>query len=170
MRNYIDEMNEQEVAQQETGLSLELKNLKTIDKAGIKDSVNTVVSAIQDGWADKKEAHALATKGKEYFTELEKNLRPLIEAEGISKDYTNSGVKYAEAMTGVKYDYSVCGDLTWNQLNTKKTAIEAEMKQREAFLKTVTKKTIAGDADTGEGWEVNPPVKSGKLGFKCEIV
>lgn len=162
-------MSEQEAAHHETGLSLELRNLKTIDKAGIKDSVNTIITAIQDGWADKNEAHALSTKGKEYFTELEKNLRPLVEAEGIPKDYQNSGVKYSEQMTGVKYDCSTCGDPVWNDLNAKMIELKKELDDREKFLKSLSKPMdiVHNEAEV---YTLSPPLKTGKLGFKSEIL
>lgn len=165
---YIDQMGEQEAANSETGLSLELKNLKTISRSDIKESVMTIITSIQDGWADENEAHALSIKGREYFTELEKNIRPLIESKGIAKDYCNSGVKYTEGMTGVKYDYSTCGDPVWNELNEKSIKLAEEIKNRQTFLSSLSKpmEIVINEAEV---YKIKPPIKSGKLGFKCEI-
>ena|ERR1051325_3223903 len=154
----------------ETGLSLELQDWKGLNKDSIKEKVYALVTTIQDGWIDPVDALIFAKKGIEMFTSLEKNVRDLAEAKGVGKDGLEKfSVKVSEAMTGVKYDYSGCGDITLDKLQKEAAELDVKIKARQKFLQTVTGRQITGDSDTGEAWEVVEPVKSGKLGLKIEI-
>lgn len=154
----------------ETGLSLELQDWKSLNKAAIKDKVDAVITSIQEGWVDPVEALIFAKKGVETFSSLEKNVREHAESKGVGKDGLEKfGVKVTEAMTGVSYDYSGCGDVILNKLQEKAAELDAKIKARQKFLQTVTSKQITGDSDTGEAWEVIAPIKKGKLGLKVEI-
>jgi len=164
------DMAEQETASHETGLSLELQDWKGLNKASIKEKVDAVVTTIQEGWVDPVEALIFAKKGVELFGSLEKNVRELAEAKGVGKaGLEQFNVKVSEAMTGVKFDYSGCGDLTLDTLTKQASELDAQIKSRQKFLQTVTSKQITGDSNTGEAWEVVAPIKSGKLGLKCEV-
>jgi hypothetical protein len=169
-KNLALEMAERESATEETGLSLELQDWKGLNKASIKEKVDAVVTTIHDGWVDPIEALIFAKKGSEVFALLEKNVREFAEAKGVGKDGIDKfNVKLSEAMTGVKYDYSGCGDVTLDKLQKESAELDIKIKARQKFLQTVTGRQITGDSDTGEAWEVTEPIKSGKLGIKCEI-
>jgi len=181
MKSAFMEMREEETSQQqfnhkesvtnyETGLSLELHDWKGLNKASIKEKVDALVTTIQDGWVDPAEALIFAKKGGEVFTLLENNVRDLAESKGVGKDGLEKfNVKVSEAMTGVKYDYSKCGDITLDKLQKEAAELDVKIKARQKFLQAVTGKQITGDSDTGEAWEVVEPIKSGKLGLKCEM-
>lgn len=74
------------------------------------------------------------------------------------------GVEFQRAEMGVKYDYSVCGDSVWNELAEQKRQLEAQMKEREAFLKTITGAIEVADAATGE--LLAPPARTSSTGVK----
>lgn len=153
----------------ETGLSFELSNLISIDKATIRQKVDAVSMSIQEGWTDPLDALIVAKKGKEFFDALEKNVRPYAEAKPIGKGLVKYSTEISEAMTGVKYDYSHCDDSEWALLSLANEQAKAKLTERENFLKGVTKDMEIVDTDTGETYTIHPPVKSGKLGLKLEI-
>ncbi len=134
---FIESMGEQEAAHAETGLSLELNNLINISRADIKQKVDAVVETIHQGWTDPLEALIFAKKGVELFSSLEKNVRSYAEAKQVNKGYEKFGTKVTEAMAGVKYDYSTCGDPEWQDLSTKADTAKKELSKREDFLKVL---------------------------------
>lgn len=166
--DFVNEMGEAEVANSETGLSFELKNLIAINKASIKAKVEDVVNGIQDGWIDPVDALILSKKGNEFFTLMEKNVRPMAEAKPVGKGFRKFDCEITEGMTGVRIDYSNCGDPVYNELAEKIDELTAELKERKKFLDGISKPTdivING----AEVYKINPPIKSGKMGFKLEI-
>jgi hypothetical protein len=74
-----------------------------------------------------------------------------------SFDYQNSKVEIKE--TGVKYDYSQCGDPVLKELLDRKEDIDIILKGRETFLKTVPEKGMELKIDD-EIVTVYPPSKS----------
>jgi hypothetical protein len=64
-----------------------------------------------------------------------------------------------EAEAGVKYDYSECGDSRLEELYRMRQALDSDIKEREAFLKSIPPSGVA-DVETGE--VVYPPAKTSK--------
>lgn len=97
------------------------------------------------------------------FEEVIKELRDdkdikeatLKAAEKEGKTFKQFGAEFQVKETGVKYDYSVCDDAEWNELNAKLETITEQKKARETFLKTI--KTDVFDAN---GVQLVPPVKT----------
>ena len=81
------------------------------------------------------------------------------------ESYIKYDVEITEEETGVRYDYSKCNDAEWNQLNDQIEPLLAQRKQREEFLKTIRKEFV--DEETGE--IIQPPIRSGKLGYKLSL-
>ena len=147
-------------------------NLLSFTKEGLRHISMDMVNQVQDGNVSAIDALVYVKKALELFGEAEKNLRPLAESQyhlAKGEKQLVHSVEITEAETGVRYDYAACGDVIWNQLNMKLQILENQKKERESYLKTVTKCSIAGDIDTGETWEVSPPIRSGKLGLKLSI-
>lgn len=80
------------------------------------------------------------------------------EAEKNGKTFKLYGAEFQVKETGVKYDYSICNDSTYNELTAKMEALKNEIKSRETFLKSITHSIEAVDTKTGE--MLNPPVKT----------
>jgi hypothetical protein len=80
------------------------------------------------------------------------------EKHGKSFDFRNAEFSIRE--TGVSYDWSFCQDEELNDLIKAKEVIEAKIKGRQEFLKTVP---VGGmtivDEETGEIIKIYPPVK-----------
>ena len=153
MKEYCMEEQERQLATEETGLSFELSNLMTSNKAFRTDLAQRVVQDVKDGIIDPLEAFIYANKGQEVFDAIVTNIRPIIAGKQIQK----GGIKMYDAeiiekKNPDKFDYAVCSDAEWDKLNAQLTDIKAKMKERETFLKTL-KEPMA----TMDGEIINPP-------------
>lgn len=147
-------------------------SLFAFSKDGIRQVAMDMVNRVQNGEVSGIDALIYVKKAAELFGEAEKNIRPIAEsqyhlAKGEKQNLHN--VEIVEAETGVKYDYAACQDLEWIELNTKSEAIKEALKERESFLKNVTKSMELVNTETGETYTVYPPIRSGKLGLKLTI-
>ncbi len=81
------------------------------------------------------------------------------DAEGYHKEDLEGlyGCEYLIRETGVKYDYSKTDDTVYYDLVEKKKKLDKEIKDREAFLKSVT-----GEVYNADGVMLSPPIKSSK--------
>ena len=153
MKEYGIEEQERQLATEETGLSFELDNLMTSNKAFRTDLAQRVVQDVNNGVIDPLEAFIYANKASEYFDAIVTNLRPIIAGKQIQK----GGIKLYDAeiiekKNPDKYDFSVCSDSTWDKLNAQLTNVKDKMKERETFLKAL-KEPIS----TLDGEIINPP-------------
>ena len=85
------------------------------------------------------------------------------ELAKYGKTATFGDCKLEEAETGVRYDYSVCGDSKLAELYDRMNQLKAEIKGREDMLKHLQPQGAA-DPDTGE--IMYPPVKYSKTTIK----
>ncbi len=67
--------------------------------------------------------------------------------------------------TGVKYDYSICGDIVWNELNSQLDELKEAIKVREKYLKAIKSRKPEIDPETGEVYEIIPPVRTSTSTF-----
>ena len=125
-----------------------------------------VIEALEQGEADPLKIH-LQVKCMEDIIKLlnsntiyKKSVLEAAEKYGQkSFEYQNSKVEIKEM--GTKYDYSKCGDTVWQMFEQKSASAADDLKQREAFLKTVPSKGMQVlDELTGEMITVYPPSKS----------
>lgn len=153
MKEYGMEEQERQLATEETGLSFELDNILTSNKAFITDLAQKMVQDVMDGEVDPYKAFIFANKAQLIFDAIVINLRPIVAGiqlpKGGLKMYDSEII---EKKNPDKYDFSVCSDSTWDSLNAQLTDIKAKMKERETFLKAL-KEPIS----TLEGEIINPP-------------
>lgn len=152
-KEYGMEEQERQLATEETGLSFELDNVLTSNKAFITDLAQRMVQDVIDGEVDPYKAFVFANKGQLIFDAIVTNLRPII----ASKQLPKGGLKMydseiIEKKNPDKYDYSVCSDAEWDKLNAQLNDIKAKMKERETFLKTLKE-----PMSTMDGEIINPP-------------
>ena len=95
-------------------------------------------------------------------------IRGYISLEG-KEVTTSSGSKIELAEVGVKYDYSNCGDLMLNELNEQKETIEAAIKERQIFLRSIPIEGMDIVTIHGELVKIYPPSKSSTSSFKVTI-
>jgi hypothetical protein len=79
----------------------------------------------------------------------------LKEAEKEGKSFQRYGARFDIKENGVIYDYTECQDTEWNDLKTKYDEIEKKIKEREKFLKVISKPI----ADAENGNLIYPPSK-----------
>lgn len=79
----------------------------------------------------------------------------LEEAEKYGKSFEHLSSKFQIKETGVKYDFSQCGDVEWEQLDSQIKDLTDKRKKRESFLKA-----IDGEVYGADGVQLTPPAKS----------
>lgn len=152
-KNEFTTLREKELATEQTGLSFELDNLMTTNKAFRTTLAQSVVQDITEGNLDATEVLIYACKGEEFFKSIIDNVRPIVAGKQIQK----GGIKLFEAeiiekKNPDKYDFSACNDSEWDSLNTKLNQIKTYMKARETFLKALTEPVATMDGEI-----INPP-------------
>lgn len=154
------------MGQQEVAASLEVNSLMAANKAALIGRAEQIIDHVREGRLDALQTLIFAKKGLEMFSALEKNVRPYAEGKAIEKGYTAYECEIVEKNSPSKYDFTVCGDSQWDNLQAQLTKIQAEIKEREAFLKVLKEPVFI--ESTGE--QVNPPaVTHGKLGLALSL-
>ena len=91
------------------------------------------------------------------------------EVSKNGKDITNpSGAKIELAETGVKYDYSQCGDYQLQMYEQQLESLENSIDMRKQFLKTLPPSGIE-IVDGDEVHRVYPPSKSSTSSYKITL-
>ena len=161
-----------EMMAQEAPYSIELinlNNLMNLSKSSIQTVVSEVTTKVANGDVDAIKALIYAKKGLELLGAIEKNVRPYAESHPIPKGGVEMySCQLIERMSGVKTDYSACGDPEWNALNVAIKVMNEELKTREKFLSGITKPTEIVN-EYHEVFTLNPPIKSGKMGIALSI-
>ena len=67
--------------------------------------------------------------------------------------------------TGVSYDHSNCNDPVYARLVEERMLLDAKIKEREAFLKTVPDNTTVIDDETGEIYTIHPAIRMAKTSY-----
>lgn len=73
---------------------------------------------------------------------------------------------FQEKEVGVKYDFSECGHVRYNEIVEQIAALTEQKKQIEAEIKAHKDMFIYTDIETGESYEVNPPKRTAS----CQVV
>ena len=85
------------------------------------------------------------------------------ELSKYGKSHIFGDCRLEEAESGVKYDYSMCGDSKLAEMYKTLEAVKADIRERETMLKSLPKSGMA-DPETGE--MVYPPARSSKTIIK----
>lgn len=148
-------------------LEVSTSTLLDLNKSYISNVLEQTKQNLNDGNVDALRLFITAKKGQELFSQLEKTVRPYAEQETrISKGevYKKFGCDITERMTGVSYDFTSCDDQIWNELNSQIESLTEKKKEREKFLKTITKPIFDEN-----GIEIKPPIQKGRLGLNVLI-
>lgn len=165
-------METNELIKKDDGLEISLTSLLNLNKAYMGQITDNAMRAVTDGHYDSITALVIAKKGLELFTQLEKKVRPIAEHHarlGKGEVYTKFNTDITQKESGVKYDFSACDDAEWETINAKMELYSNMLKEREKFLKTITKPMTIVDQETGDILELKPPIRSGKLGLNISI-
>lgn len=145
-------------------------NLIKADKP-VSFYVEQVLASIHEGWQNPLDIHINKAK-------LEKILQGISEHpeinEAIVKEFQKYGertVNYKGALlqqqeSGVKYDFSSCGDPLMEEYQKQLKSLNEKIKERAKFLKTIP---VSGTIEPGTGTFIYPPVKSSKTIIKTTL-
>ena len=121
------------------------------------------IQAVLEGEVDPITAHINVSKMelaiKQFKTDERVRDVTLRELWKYGKKQSFGDCTLEEAEAGTRYDYSECGDSRLEELYAMRQALDADIKEREAFLKSIPPSGVA-DVETGE--VVYPPAKSSK--------
>ena len=149
-------------------IELSSNSLLNLSKSDISVMVSDFVFMLREGEEDPVKALIAVKKGLEFFTQLDKSVRQVVNGK-IKLQKGEALVKYNAEITekeaGVRYDFTYCKDSVWNELTNQIEPLLAERKEREEFLKTLRKDLI--DEDTGE--IIHPPLRTGALTYQISI-
>ena len=134
-------------------------------KSAQKEAADNLAKQIVDGDLDALETY---TKIKAMYEALGIVLKDKAVVNAAIRECELAGPSGAElqgakiivAEAGVRYDFSACGDPIYDNLAAQKAAIDAQIKERETFLRGITTKQTLVDDETGEIATVFPPAKT----------
>ena len=126
-----------------------------ITKDLIKQHAEQLMELIDNGHTD---AISIAIQAK-YLTEVleatKERIRELVCDElhkyAKGEECTKHGATFALKEAGVSYDYSGCGDPTWNEFNETLSFLKEKMKERKQFKKDVKSGKIVKVAESTNG-------------------
>lgn len=128
--------------------------------------VTVIVDALTEGNADPLKVHLQVKCMEDVIKLLNSNtvyksqVLEAAEKQG-QKTFEFHSAKFEIKEVGVKYDYSKCEDEEMNSLLEMQETVSKQIKEREAFLKTVPAKGLQIVIEgTGEVATVYPPSKS----------
>lgn len=140
-------------------------------KNQIKSFVHKTVTELKDGYSNPLSYYiqlkAVETTIKDLLAN--KDVREMVstEAKKYGKSFDLHGVKieYSENISP-KYDYSVCGDIVWDEMQMELKALQEKIKVRETFLKAIPENSTIMDEN---GVQLLPPTKTASEGIKVTL-
>lgn len=86
------------------------------------------------------------------------------------KEIETNSAKLELIESGVKYDYSQCGDVIYERLSQQLESIQADLKDREKFLKSLPAAGLPViSEESGELYTIYPPSKSSTSTYKITL-
>jgi hypothetical protein len=142
-----------------------------------KDSIqlfaNMVIDEVKEGRADALRVRALCDSMEKIAETIKTNTRDeQIRAAGLhseDKPFEAHGCIMHLTATKTEYDYSACADEVYDRLMSIKKNLDAQIKSRQEWLKTMGSPQILVDEATGSQYTAYPPVKKTQMGVKVAI-
>jgi len=136
-----------------------------VSKANREELAIQIVEAIDAGDLNPLDIHYQVKAMEDFIKMLTANSRykdaVLTECMKHGKSFQFNGSKMEIKETGVKYDYSKCGDPNWQILENQISELKDKQKAVEAHLKVLPAEGIeVVNADSGEVIKMYPPVKT----------
>ena len=136
-----------------------------VSKANREELAIQIVEAMDAGELNPLDIHYQVKAMEDFIKILSSNSRykDYVLTEGMKhgKSFEFNGSKMEIKETGVKYDYSNCGDQEWSVLEVEINVRKEKQKEREKFLKSLPPEGIEiVSNETGEVIKVYPPSKS----------
>lgn len=138
----------------------------SLNPTSVAEAVKQAKEAIIQGTVDPIIAHINVQKMAKIIEEYSKDKQvrritlDALELYG-QKTVTKGDAKLEITETGTRYDYSTTGDAKIAELYELKKALDADIKEREQYLKSLPSSGVSViDPDSGEVATLYPPVKT----------
>lgn len=139
-------------------------SLIDLDREAIESLVKSQFDGIESGEVDPIKAFVFSHKLLEFAKQLQESLKTHIS--GLQGEY--NGLRISDVKTGSKFNYNNCGDIKYNKLVESFNDLKNAISEREAFLKTIKQPLTEVDTETGETFEIKPPVNTFSISTKVE--
>lgn len=152
--------------------SVQIIDLFATSRTGIDVASDQIIESVRSGEVNPLKVRVWVKTVEEILKRVnsetqDAQLREADKYVGNRLEYAGAIVERAEL--GTKYDFSVCGDTVWERLSVDAQTANSALKEREAFLKTITAPIKVVDDLTGEIVQVSPPSKQSTSGLKVII-
>jgi len=149
--------------------ALSISKVMPTTKAQRLTFVESFINDLHTGYHNPKDVHVMVKSILKVFGEIEKSseYKNIIEQEiERYKTYETDEFKMEYCSTKTEYDYLACRDKYYNRLHGESIRIKSLIDARSKQLQTIKDKQEISDPDTGEIYEVSPPVKLQTMGVK----
>lgn len=131
-------------------------------KGQITSYKNLIKQSVENGEVDSLVFFKQVVALEQLVKELKQDdiIKDIIleEAERFNqKSFTYSNAKFSIREVGSRYNYQICDDSQWNELNDEMQKLKEKISARENFLKSITPEMEVYGAD---GVKISPPVKT----------
>lgn len=141
-------------------------------KDQINNFANQLIEDVQEGITDPLLLHTQIKMIEMALDRVKEGIREAALNEASKhglKTFDYNGVIVEIRETGVKYDYSSCGDTDWEQAKTSEAQFAQLRKDREAELKVMKVPHTRVNEATGEVYQINPPQRTSTTGLAVII-
>jgi phenylalanine-4-hydroxylase len=136
--------------------------------------VEDILNLIDSGNADPLQVHyhvkALEDLIKQLTTSKQYKDAILNEAHKHGKSFSFQNSKMEVKETGSKYDYSVCNDAVWTELNKEIEKLTEARKYREEFLRSIRTHGLDILDEDGVVHTIYPPAKSSTTSLTVTLI
>lgn len=138
----------------------------------VKEASNHLIKGVNDGLINPLELLTKLRATEKVIKEVLEGTKDemLNEASKFGREQiVVNGVEMKVQEAGVKYDYTNCNHPKWEDLVSRKADIDNELKEVESILKANKSSWLYIDEETGETFEVKPPIKTSTTTIVCKI-
>lgn len=114
---------------------------------------------LEEGHRDEIDLYITFKKVEKFVETILPIIKDKVDETKLTNAYKKHYVSLQTQSTRSFYDFTNCEDYQINQLNERSSELKLAIKERENFLKTITKTTEIIDESTGEIVILNPPIK-----------
>ncbi len=163
---------EQGYSQDLPATALGVFKLFEISRTGIDVFSDQLIQSVQEGEVNPLELKAMIKSLEMILERTDKSTKDnQMRAADLfpGNEFEAYGVKFTKGDVYTKYDYSACADPVWEKRFVIAQQAADQLKEREAFLKTLKAPLTVVDDESGEVATINPPKVSRTPGLKLSI-
>lgn len=138
----------------------------------VKRFTTSIVEGVQNGQYNPLEVlvilRALENVSENVREAIKDNIMTAADRYN-EKTFEVFGARVEKSEVGVAFDYPSTGDREWYKFNLEALTAADRRKERESFLRALREPMTVVDTDSGEVYEIRPPLKKSKSGLKVFI-